>query len=102
MILWKDQEPAVIGHQVQAIILMAEVPSDPAIACGTLPGCGGKAQKSDPPIVPGSNVPKGFADLGQETQVMMLLHQFLVIWLFERTNRADNDFLQVQDTQPPD
>jgi len=33
---------------------------------------------------------------------MMLLHLFLVIWLFERTNRTDNDFPQVQDTQPPD
>jgi hypothetical protein len=33
---------------------------------------------------------------------MMLLHLFLVIWLFGRTNKADNDFLQVQDTQPPD
>jgi hypothetical protein len=24
------------------------------------------------------------------------------MWLFGRTNRADNDFLQVQDTLPPD
>src|SRR4030042_4141144 len=102
MILRKDQETAVIGHQVQAIILMAEVPSDPAIPCCTLQGCGGKAQKSDPFIEPGGDVPKGFADLGQKTQVMMLLHLFLVIWLFRWTNRADNDFLQVQDTQPPD
>jgi len=33
---------------------------------------------------------------------MMLLHLFLVMGLFEGTNRTDNDFLQVQDTQPPD
>jgi hypothetical protein len=81
---------------------MAEVPADPEIACCTLPGCGGKAQKSDPFLVPGGYVPKGFADLGQKTQVMMLLHLFLVMWLFERKDMADNDFLQVQDTEPPD
>jgi len=102
MVFWEDQEAAVIGHQVQAVILMAEVPSDPAIPCCTLPGRGGKAQKSYPFILPGGQVPKGFADLGQGTQVMMLLHLALVTWLFRVTHGTDSDFLKVQDTQPQD
>lgn len=32
---------------------------------------------------------------------MMPLHLFLVLCLFKGTNRPDNDFLQVQDTQLP-
>jgi hypothetical protein len=102
MPIGKDQETAVIAHQVQAIILMAEVPTDPAVTCRTFPGRGGKAQKSNPVIVIGGSIPKGFADLGQRTQVMMLLHLFLVMGLFEGTNRPDNDFLHIQGNQPPD
>jgi hypothetical protein len=82
MILWKDQETAIIGQQVQAIILMAQVPSNPPVPCCTLPGWGGKAQKSDPFIMPACEVPKGFADLGEETQIMMLLHLLLKMSLF--------------------
>ena len=93
MILRKDQETAVIGQQVQAIILMAQVPSDPLIPCCTLPGWGGKAQKSDPFVMPGGKIPESFADLGQETQVMMLLQLFPVRGLFEGMNRADKNFL---------
>ena len=55
MVTRKNEKTAVVGHQVQAIILMAEVPADPAITRCTLPGGGGKAQKGDPFIVPGSH-----------------------------------------------
>jgi len=64
MILRKNKETAVIAQQVQSIILMAEAPADPAIPCCTLPSWGGKAQKSDPFILPGGKIPHGFDNLG--------------------------------------
>jgi hypothetical protein len=39
----KNEIAAVIDHQLQAAILMAKVPTDPAIAGGTLEGGGRKA-----------------------------------------------------------
>jgi hypothetical protein len=60
----QDQKTAVVDHELQAIILMAEIPSDPAIPCGALPGCGGKGEKGYPCIAPGSHIPKGLTDLG--------------------------------------
>ena len=52
-------------------------------------------------IVPEGNVPKGFADLGQVPQVMMLMHQFLIALFFDSPNRPDKDFPQVQSNLPP-
>ena len=98
----KDEETAVIVQQVQAIILMAEVPSDPAIPCRTLPSRGGEAQKSGPFIMPRGQMPEGPTDLREEPQARMPLHLFPVLWLFKGTNRPDNDFLQLQDAHLPD
>ena len=99
--VWKDEETAVVGHQVEAIKLMAEVPSDPALPCCALPGGCGKSEKGHPRIFPRCDIPKGFADLGQRTQVMMLLHQFLESLFFAGKNSSENDFRQVQ-KMPPD
>jgi len=57
MPLRQDQKTAVVGQELQTILLMAEAPSDPAIPCPAFPGCGGKAQKGDPFIVPGGDTP---------------------------------------------
>jgi hypothetical protein len=100
MILGKDQETAVIGHQVQAIILVAEAPSDPTVPYRALPGSGRKGQKGYPLIAPGGDVPKGFADLAQSPQVVIGLHSFLETPLFGRKNGPDKDFFQVQDNHP--
>jgi hypothetical protein len=75
---------------------MAQVPTDPAIPCSALQGRGGKAQKGYPLIAPSGNVPESFANLRQGTQVMMLLHQFLVTLLLEWMNGPDKDLPQVQ------
>jgi hypothetical protein len=101
MVVWKDEETAVVGHQVEAIKLMAEVPSDPALPCCALPGGCGKSEKGNPRIFPACDIPKGFTDLGQRAQVMMLLHQFLKWLFFAGKNRSENDFRQVQ-KMPPD
>jgi hypothetical protein len=100
MVLWQDKKTAVVGHQLQTIILVAEVPADPAIPCLALPGSDGKTRKRYPFIAPGGHIPNGFADLRKRTQVMMLLHLFLVMLLFETTNGPDMDIQQVQDIHP--
>lgn len=102
MILREDQETAVIGQKVQAIILMAEVPSDPTLTDRALPGSGRKAQKGYPFITPGGHVPKVLADFGQSSQVVKGLHSLLETLLLRRENGPDKDFLQVQDNHPPD
>ena len=77
----QDKKAAVIDDQLEAVILMAGVPSDPAITCNALQSRGGKAQKPHPLIAPEGNIPSRLADLGQRSQVMMLLHQFLITML---------------------
>src|SRR3972149_113757 len=79
---------------------MAQVPTNPAIPCSTLQGRGGKAHKSYPLIAPGGDVPERLADLGQRTQVMMLLHEFLVALLLEWTNGTNKNLHQVQGGYP--
>ena len=48
----QDEKAAVIDDQLEAVILMAEVPTDPAIPCSALQGRGGKAQKGYPLTAP--------------------------------------------------
>ena len=96
----QDEKPAIVDDQLQAVILMTEVPTDPAIPGSTLQGCSGKAQKSYPVIVPSGDVPESFANLGQRTQVMMLLHEFLVTLLFERTSGPDKNLPKIQGSYP--
>ena len=96
----QDEKTAVIDDQLEAVILMAEVPPNPTIPCSTLQSRGGKAQKGNPLIAPGGNVPEGFADLRQGTQVMMILHQFLITLLFEWTNGPDKNLSQIQNSYP--
>ena len=96
----QDEKAAVIDDQLEAVILMAEVPPDPTIPCSALQSRGGKAQKGYPLIAPEGNVPEGFADLRQGPQVMMLLHQFLITLLFEWTNGPDKNLSQIQNGYP--
>jgi hypothetical protein len=100
MPLGQDEIAAVVDDQLQAAILMAEVPTDPAITRGALERGGGKAEESHPCLTPGGDVPERFADLRQRTQVVVLSHQILVTPLLEWTNRPDNDFMQVQWSLP--
>ena len=67
MAVGQDKKAAVIDDQLEAVILMAKVPTDPAIPGSALQGRGRKAQKGYPFIAPGSDVPECFADLGQRT-----------------------------------
>lgn len=90
----QDQEPAVVGQQRQAIVLMAERPPDPAIPNRTFPGGGGKAEQRDPGLAPSGHVPEGFADLGKGAQIMMRLHQLLIPQFFGTLNGTDKEVVQ--------
>ena len=92
MPIGQDQKTAVIGQQVQAVILMAKIPADPPIPGRALPGRSGKAQQGHPLLSKGGDIPQGFANLGQSTQVMMLLHQLLKTLLFKCNDGPDKDF----------
>src|SRR2546429_4037645 len=48
----KNQKAAIVDHQLQARILLAEAPTDPAIACRALQCRGRKAQQRDPLLPP--------------------------------------------------
>ena len=75
---------------------MAQVPTDPAIPGRALQGRGGKTQEGHPLIAPSRDIPERLADLGQRTQVMMVLHEFLVPRLFQGKNGPDKNLPQVQ------
>ena len=96
----QNEKATVIDDQLEAVILMAEVPADPTISCSALQSRGGKAQKGYPLIAPEANVPEGFADLRQGAQVMMLLHQSLVTLFFERKNEPDKNLSKLQNGYP--
>ena len=84
MVLGQDQKPAVVGDEVQAIVLVAKTPPDPGVTCRALPGRGGEAQQGQPLAMPGGDIPQGVADLRQCSQVVMRLHQRLEAPLFGR------------------
>jgi len=92
----QNEKAAVIDDQLEAVILMAQVPPDPTIPCSTLQSRGGKAQKGYPVIAPEGDVPESFADLRQGAQAVMLLHQFLITLLFEWMNGLDKNLSQIQ------
>ena len=96
MPLGQDEKTTVIDNQLQAVLLMAQVPTNPAIPGSALQGRRGKTQEGYPLIAPSRDIPERLADLGQRTQVMMLLHQFLVTLLFHWKNGPDKNLPQVQ------
>jgi len=96
MVLGQDQKPAVVGDQVQAVVLVAKLPADPGVTRRALPGRGREAQQGQPLPVPGSDIPQRVADLRQRPQVVMRLHQGLETPLFVRSNGLQDDFSQVQ------
>ena len=86
VVLGQDQKPAVVGDQVQAVVLVAKIPADPGVTRRALPGRRGEAQQRQPLPVPGGDIPQGVADLRQRPQVVMRLHQGLEAFLLGRSN----------------
>ena len=77
MVIRQDQEAAVVGDEMETIILIAGLPADSAIPCRTLPRGGGEAQQGEPLRTMRRHIPQGVADLRQRPQVVMGLHQRL-------------------------
>jgi len=92
VVVGEDQEAAVVGDEMQAIIRVAEIPTDPGIPRATLPGGGGEAQQDHPLARPGSDVPQRMTNLRQCPQVMMRLHQALEAFLLESSHRLQMNF----------
>jgi hypothetical protein len=73
----QDQEAAVVGDQMETVVLITGRPANPAIPRRALPGRCGEAQQGQPLRVMPRHIPQGMADLRQRPQVMMGLHQRL-------------------------
>ena len=80
----QNEKPTIGSQQMQAIILMAIRPSDPAISRRAFPGGGRKAEQGHPFGLPGGHIPDGFANLGERAQIMMRLHELVKPWKFRR------------------
>ena len=92
----------LVSYKFKALIVMAEVPTYPSIPSGTLQCCSGKTYKSYPLVLPGDDVPQGFSDLWQGSQIVMLLHQLLVTLLFRWMDRPNNNLTQIQSSHSRD
>ena len=91
----QNTKTAVVHHQLQAIILMPEAPSDPAIPGCALQCLSGKGDKSHPFTTPGSYVPKSLSYFRERAQVVVRFHQALILLFFGWPHRPENNFLHV-------
>lgn len=93
---------AIIGNQMQAVVLVTEIPADPAVPGRALQGRSGKAQQGQPLAAPGGDIPQGMTDLRQRPQVVMGLHHRLKARLFGGRCRLQNDLVKIQapDSRP--
>ena len=67
----QNQKPAIVGDQSQAIILMPEIPADPAVTNPTFPRRSRKTEQRGPIFAAGRDVPERVADLGQIAQIVV-------------------------------
>jgi hypothetical protein len=56
MLSRQDEEARVVREQMQAVVLVAKVPADPAVTRRTLPGRGGKAEPRQPLAAPRGHI----------------------------------------------
>ena len=96
----QDQKAAVVCQQLEPIVLMTEMPADPAIACGTLQGGSGKADQADPLIAEAGRIAQRFTDFWQGAQVMMPVHQMLETPILIAADQPDNDLLELRHIAP--
>ncbi len=93
----QDQEAAVVGDQMETVVLITGRPANPAIPRRALPGRCGEAQQGQPLRVMPRHIPQGMADLRQRPQVMMGLHQRLEARLISGAiNGTYGDLAKVQ------
>jgi hypothetical protein len=96
VVLRQDQKAGVVGDQVQAVVLVAKIPTDPPVTGGALPSRGTNAQHPQPPLLPGGYVPEGMANLGQRAEIVMGIQKRSKACFLARNHRAQNDIVKVQ------
>ena len=94
----QHQEAAVVGEQVLAVMLGAEVPADPAVAGGALQRRRREARQRHPGAAPRCRVPARLADLRQRAQVVVRLHQALVARLVPGRHRLHGHLAELHAT----
>jgi hypothetical protein len=87
----------LLARSFRRVIVVAEVPADPAIPHPTFPSRGREAHLCHPMTAVGRHLPDRFADLGQGDQVMLRLHQALVGAFFASLHGANPDLFEAQD-----
>ena len=92
----QDQEPAVVGEQVLAVVLGAEVPADPAVPSAALQRRRREAEQRQPLAAPVRDVPQRLADLRQRAQEMVRRHQLPAATFVPRRHRLDRYLAQLQ------
>ena len=92
----QDQEAAVVGEQVLAVVLRAEVPADPAVAGAALQRRRREAGQRHPLAAPARGVPQRLADLRQRAQVVVRLHQLPVAPFVPGRHRLHGHLAQFQ------
>src|SRR5208337_3476359 len=82
--------------QLQAVILVAVVPTNPLVAYRAFPGRGRKTQQGNPfpPIV--GSIPKRLADLANHAEIVMGVQQLLETPLLALPDRANPDLPKLQ------
>ena len=91
----QDQEATVVGEQVLAAVLRAEVPADPAVAGAALQRRRREADQRHPIAAPARRVPQRLADLRQRAQVVVRRHQALVAPFVLGRHRLDRHLAQL-------
>ena len=91
----QDQEAAVVGEQVLAVVLRAEVPADPAVARGALQRRRREAGQRQPLAAPVRDVPQRLADLRQRAQVVVRPHEAPVACFVPRRHRLHRHLAQL-------
>ena len=90
----QDQKAAVVGDQLEPVVLGAQVPANPPVAHAAFERCRRQAHLRHPPPAPSGDVPQGFADLGQITQVVMAGHLLAIAPMLGARDRAQTQFCQ--------
>ena len=90
----QDQEAAVVGEQVLAVVLRAEVPADPAVAGAALQRRRREADQRHPAAAPARGIPQRLADLRHRAQVVVRRHQALVAPFVLGRHRLDDHLAQ--------
>ena len=92
----QNQKATVVGDQLQAVILVAEIPTNPLIPHRAFPGRRRKTQQGNPfsPIV--GSIPKRFADLANCSEIVMGVQQLLETPLLVLPDRANPDLSKLQ------